>query len=308
MREKEMTELKGVLLLALALGVMLQVGCGRGEDRYVATGAFEAHEVLVSSETNGRVVSWRGREGREVEAGEVVGEIDSTQLYLQKLVLQRNAQGVRFAETDVTTQTAALEQQLTKLRSERERTLRLVMASAANQKQLDDVDAQIAIVESQKLALQTQVEQGNKRVGAQSSALEVQVAQLEDALSKCVVRSPIRGVILQSFIERGELAVAGHPLFKVGQLDTMILRAYVPYSAVTQMRLGDSVSVYVDRGKGEMQRYAGAVNWISAKAEFTPKTVQTKDERENLMYAVKVSVVNAGQLKIGMYGEVRLAY
>lgn len=297
-----------MLLSLLVLSLQLLAGCGDGEERYVATGAFEAHEVLVSSEANGRVVSWSGREGREVEVGEVVGVIDSTQLYLQKLALQRNVQGVRLSATNVATQTAALEQQLTKLRSERERTQRLVDASAANQKQLDDIDAQIAIVESQKKALRTQVEQGNKRVGAESSALEIQVAQLENALSKCVVRSPISGVILQSFIECGELAVAGRPLFKVGRLDTMTLRAYVPYSAVTQMRLGDSVPVYVDRGRGEMDHYEGVVSWISSKAEFTPKTVQTKDERENLMYAVKVLVVNGGQLKIGMYGEIRLAY
>lgn len=303
-----MKESKGLLLTSFALGALLVIGCSGSEERYVATGAFEAHEVLVSSESNGRVVSWYGREGREVQAGEVIGVIDSTQLYLQKLALQRNVQGVRLSATDVATQTAALERQLSKLRSERERTQRLVKAEAANQKQLDDVDAQISIIESQKRALQTQVEQGNRRVGAESSALEIQVAQLEDALSKCVVRSPIHGVILQSFIERGELAVAGHPLFKVGQLDTMTLRAYVPYSAVTQMRLGDSVPVYVDRGEGEMKSYGGVVSWISSKAEFTPKTVQTKDERENLMYAVKVLVVNEGQLKIGMYGEVRLAY
>lgn len=303
-----MKESKGLLLILFVLSALIGVGCSGSEERYVATGAFEAHEVLVSSESNGRVVSWHGREGREVRAGEVIGVIDSTQLYLQKLALQRNVQGVRLSATDVATQTAALEQQLAKLRSERERTQRLVKAAAANQKQLDDVDAQIAIVESQKRALQTQVEQGNRRVGVESSALEIQVAQLEDALSKCVVRSPIHGVILQSFIERGELAVAGHPLFKVGQLDTMTLRAYLPYSAVTRMRLGDSVPVYVDRGKGGMKSYGGVVSWISSKAEFTPKTVQTKDERENLMYAVKVLVVNAGQLKIGMYGEVRLAY
>lgn len=307
MRAREMTEMKGWFVM-LTVGALLLLGCKDKEEHYVATGAFEADEVLVSAEANGRVLSWSGQEGYEVAAGEVVGVIDSTQLYLQKLSLLQNVRGVRLSATDVETQTAALEQQLTKLRSERERTLRLVQANAANQKQLDDVDAQIAIVESQKRAAQSQIAKGNSQVGAQSSALEIQVAQLEDAIAKCVLRSPIDGVILQSFIARGELAVAGRPLFKVGQLDTMTLRAYVPYSALTQMKLGDSVPVYVDRGKGEMASYGGVVRWISPKAEFTPKTVQTKDERENLMYAVKVVVANDGLLKIGMYGEVRLTY
>lgn len=307
MRAREMTEMKGWFVI-LTVGALLMLGCENSEEHYVATGAFEADEVLVSAEANGRVLSWSGQEGYEVAAGEVVGVIDSTQLYLQKLSLLQNVRGVRLSATDVATQTAALEQQLAKLRSERERTLRLVQANAANQKQLDDVDAQIAIVESQKRAAQSQIAKGNSQVGAQSSALEIQVAQLEDAIAKCVLRSPIDGVILQSFIARGELAVAGRPLFKVGQLDTMTLRAYVPYSALTQMKLGDSVQVYVDRGKGEMASYGGVVRWISPKAEFTPKTVQTKDERENLMYAVKVAVANDGLLKIGMYGEVRLTY
>lgn len=298
------------MLVVVAAALLLQLfGCGNGSEQYVATGAFEAREVLVSAESNGRVVFWRGVEGREVKAGEVLGVVDSTQLYLQKLSLQRNVQGVRLSATDMRAQTASLDQQLSKLRSERERTARLVRADAANQKQLDDVDAQIAIVESQRRALQLQIAQGNKQVGAQSSALEIQVAQLDDAISRCVLRSPIDGVVLQSYVEQGELAVIGHPLFKVGFLDTLTLRAYVPYSALTQMRLGDSVAVYVDRGKGAMARYDGVVRWISSRAEFTPKTVQTKDERENLMYAVKVAVPNvSGQLKIGMYGEVRLAY
>ena len=302
-----MQELRGGVVLAL-VGILVLGGCRAKVERYVATGAFEAHEVLVSSEANGRVVSWRGQEGVAVRAGEVVGVVDSTQLYLQMLSLRQRVQGTRLSTTDIVTQTEALEQQLAMLRSERERTLRLVESHAANQKQLDDLDAQLAIVSSQKRALQSKIAQGNRQVDAQSSALEIQVAQLEDAISKCVLRSPIDGVILQSFIDCGELAVAGHPLFTVGQLDTMTLRAYVPYSALTRMRLGDSVTVFVDRGKGEMAGYGGVVRWLSSRAEFTPKAVQTKDERENLMYAVKVSVPNDGLLKVGMYGEVRLAY
>ena len=302
-----MQELRGGGVLAL-VGMLVLGGCRATVDRYVATGAFEAHEVLVSAEANGRVVSWRGQEGVAVRAGEVVGVVDSTQLYLQMLSLRQRVQGTRLSTTDIVTQTEALEQQLAMLRSERERTLRLVESHAANQKQLDDLDAQLAIVSSQKRALQAKIAQGNRQVDAQSTALEIQVAQLEDAISKCVLRSPIDGVILQSFIDRGELAVAGHPLFTVGQLDTMTLRAYVPYSALTRMKLGDSVTVFVDRGKGEMAGYGGVVRWLSSRAEFTPKAVQTKDERENLMYAVKVSVPNDGLLKVGMYGEVRLAY
>lgn len=302
-----MQELRGGVVLAL-VGILALGGCRAKVERYVATGVFEAHEVLVSSEANGRVVSWRGQEGVAVRAGEVVGVVDSTQLYLQMLSLRQRVQGTRLSTTDIVTQTEALEQQLAMLRSERERTLRLVESHAANQKQLDDLDAQLAIVSSQKRALQAKIAQGNRQVDAQSTALEIQVAQLEDAISKCVLRSPIDGVILQSFIDRGELAVAGHPLFTVGQLDTMTLRAYVPYSALTRMKLGDSVTVFVDRGKGEMAGYGGVVRWLSSRAEFTPKAVQTKDERENLMYAVKVSVPNDGLLKVGMYGEVRLAY
>lgn len=290
------------------IGLLLLTACSGGEESFIATGSFEAQTVLVSSEANGRILWWAAKEGQTVEEGQILGAVDSTQLYLEKLTLLANADAVRAASPNVEKQTAALDKQLDKLRQERVRTERLLAAQVANQKQLDDIDAQIGVIESQRAALQSQLTKNVVQLSAQSSAMDIQVAKVQYQLDRCQLRSPIAGTILQSYVSEGELAAMGYPLFKVARMDTMQLRAYVPYPALTHMKLGDTVNVQVDRGTGKMARYQGQLQWISESAEFTPKTVQTKSERDNLMYAVKVAVPNDGYIKVGMYGELHLTY
>jgi hypothetical protein len=295
----------GRIIVFAILFVLLLVSCNDQGGKRVASGLFEGREVLVSSESSGRLVWWCAREGEEMKRGRKVGQVDSTYLYLQLKLLEAKLRGVEASSPDILRQTAALRNQLDKLQQERERTARLLEAKAANQKQLDDIEAQMKMVESQKEALTSLLGKANLQVDAEREALEIQMQLVKEQLSKCQIRCPIDGVILQSYVDQGELAGQGMPLFQMVNLDTLQLRAYLSAEMLHTVELGQQVDVYADAPNHTMQCYPGRISWISPKAEFTPKTVQTKDERENLVYAVKVEVPNNGQLKIGMYGEIR---
>ena len=291
-----------IVTVLMVAGLM---ACSGMQRDYDATGSFEATEIIVSSEAAGKILALDLVEGQVLEAGVEVGLVDSTQLYLQKMSLLANAQGVRIQRPNIDTQTAAVQEQIQTLERERERTQKLIAANAANQKQLDDIEAQIEVLQRQLSAQTSTLQKSSAHISAQSSALEIQVAQLEDRIDKCRIVSPISGTVLNKYAEAGELANMGTPLFKVAALDEMVMRAYVTQDQLTQVKLGDEVTVMVDAGDGQMRDYVGKVSWISDKAEFTPKTIQTKNERANLVYAMKVAVANDGYLKIGMYGEVR---
>lgn len=293
---------KGLFIIALAI---LVAGCKSGNDGLVGSGSFEATEVLVSSEANGRVLAWDIEEGSVLKAGQQVGLIDTTQLYLQKEALLRSGKGVRAARPNVTTQTKAIEVQLEDLRAQKARTARLLEAGVATRKQLDDIETGIAALESQLAASRSTLSNSNAQISAQSSAIDVQVAQVDDLIARSVVRSPIDGTVTATYINRGELAGQGRPLFRVANLSEMYLRAYVQGDKLGKLKLGDTLEVQVDGAEGEKRLYDGIITWISNVAEFTPKTVQTEDERSNLVYAIKVKVANDGYLRIGMYGEVK---
>lgn len=293
---------KGLFIIALAI---LVAGCKSGNDGLVGSGSFEATEVLVSSEANGRVLAWDIEEGSVLKAGQQVGLIDTTQLYLQKEALLRSGKGVRAARPNVTTQTKAIEVQLEDLRAQKVRTARLLEAGVATRKQLDDIETGIAALESQLAASRSTLSNSNAQISAQSSAIDVQVSQVDDLIARSVVRSPIDGTVTATYINRGELAGQGRPLFRVANLSEMYLRAYVQGDKLGKLKLGDTLEVQVDGAEGEKRLYDGVITWISNVAEFTPKTVQTEDERSNLVYAIKVKVANDGYLRIGMYGEVK---
>lgn len=279
--------------------------CDGGEAAFDATGSFEATEIIVSSQANGLILELNAEEGRQLQEGELVGLIDSTQLYLQKLSLLSSARGVRAQQPDIRKQTAAIQEQINTLEREQERVERLIESNAANQKQLDDIVAQLEVLRSELDAHQTVLRQSSVQVSAQSSTLEIQIAQLEDQLEKTKVKVPISGTVLNKYAEAGELAGMGTPLFKIADTERMFLRAYVTNDQLAKVKLGDEVTVRVDDGEGGARTYSGQISWISDKSEFTPKTIQTKNERANLVYAMKVSVQNDGYLKIGMYGEVK---
>lgn len=299
---KRMTKIGigGVALLMLS-------ACGSGTPTYDATGTFEATEVIISAEAAGKLLQLNVEEGSSLKVGEEVGLIDTVQLYLRKLQLEASMKSVESQRPDLAKQIAATKQQIVTAQQEKKRVESLLSAGAANRKQLDDWDNQIALLERQLTAQVSSLKNSTNSLTEQGNSVAIQVAQVADQLNKCHIQSPINGTVLAKYAEAGELAAVGKPLFKVGELDRMHLRAYITSEQLAQVKLGDKVTVYSDYGNSEQKAYPGEVTWISDRSEFTPKTILTKNERANLVYAVKIAVKNDGTLKIGMYGGVVLS-
>ena len=286
------------------MAVWMLSACGNGTPDYDATGTFEATEVIVSAEAAGKLLQLEVEEGTRLKAGEEVGLVDTVQLYLKKLQLEASMKSVESQRPDLAKQIAATKQQITTAQREKKRVENLLAAGAANQKQLDDWDAQVTLLQRQLIAQESSLMKSTNSLTEQGNSVSIQVAQVEDQLSKCHIQSPIEGTVLAKYAEAGELASVGKPLFKVGEVDRMYLRAYVTSEQLSQVKLGDKVTVYSDYGNSEQKAYPGVVTWISDRSEFTPKTILTKNERANLVYTVKIAVKNDGSLKIGMYGGV----
>lgn len=289
-------------LLALALAM---TACGNGNKAYDASGVFESTEVTVSAEGNGKIMNLDIQEGDRLEAEAVVGCIDTVQLFLSKVQLEASRRAVGSGRLNISRQIAALESQIVKQRQELDRFTKLEQAGASNRKQVEDIQAQLDILERQLAAQKESLQNANSNVSGQADAIEAQIAQLEDRIRKCVITSPVSGTVLAKYSEAGELAVQGRALFKVADLENIRLRAYITADQLTNIKLGQAVKVYADQGTSGRKEYAGTLVWISDKAEFTPKTIQTRDERANLVYAVKIAVKNDGLIKLGMYGEVK---
>jgi len=298
-----MKTIKNIVYVSI---ILLLTACGKGNGDYDASGVFETTEVIVSAEANGKIMRLNFIEGQQVEQGKALGYIDTVQLYLKKMQLLTNTSAIKSGRVDIPRQIAAIKQQIATQKNEQKRFGNLVKANAANQKQLDDINAQILVLERQLTAQTELLENSNKNISEQSSGLSVQVAQINDQIQKSIISSPINGTILSKYAEQGELATQGRALFKVADIEHMFLRAYITASQLTQVKIGQAVKVYADFGEKEMKEYSGTITWISDKSEFTPKTIQTRDERANLVYAVKVAVKNDGYLKYGMYGELKL--
>jgi HlyD family secretion protein len=293
-------------LPVLACFVLLFTVCSPTNKNYDASGMFEATEVIVSAETTGKILTLSIIEGQKVNALELLGLIDTTQLYLQKVQLLQSKKQVGARKQDVNTQLASLEEQLAYQQREKIRVEKLIAAKAGNTKLLDDINAQIAIIEKQIAAAKDNMLKNNQGVSDNAGLVDAQIAAINDMLSKASIKSPIAGTVLVKFAEAGEVTAMGRPLFKVADLERLYLRAYITSAQLTQVKLQQPVKVYSDFGVKERREYEGIISWISAEAEFTPKTIQTKDERANLVYAIKILVKNDGYLKIGMYGEARL--
>ncbi len=292
------------------LGMITLLGlssCGDSEKAYDATGTFEATEVTVSAEQNGTLLRFDIHEGDNLQAGSQVGLIDTVQLYLKARQMGITKLVYAAQRPDVAKQVAATRQQLDKAREEYNRFSALVAEGAANRKSQDDARSQVKVLERQLEALQSQLETTTHSLDAQMSTADVQRMQVADQLRKCHITSPIGGTVLEKYAECGEFATVGKPLFKVADISRIYLRAYVTSAQLKGVKIGQRVKVYADYG-GESNRkeYEGRITWVSAKAEFTPKTILTDDERADLVYAVKIAVKNDGLLKIGMYGEVKL--
>lgn len=294
-------------LLGLCSLLALFSACGNGAPKYDATGTFETTEVLVSAEASGRLLYFDIEEGMLLKAGEEVGVVDTVQLYLKKLQLEASLKSVEEQRPDILKQVAATKEQISAAQRERNRVANLLKVGAANQKQLDDAEDQLEVLRKQLVAQNSTLSNSHQSLTWQSSSVGIQVAQVEDQLKKCHITSPITGTVLARYAEAGELTAMGTPLFKVADTEQMYLRAYITSEQLSQVKLGQKVTVFSDYGTDEHKQYPGVVTWISDTSEFTPKTILTKNERANLVYAVKIAVHNDGLLKIGMYGGVEFS-
>lgn len=292
-------------LLGLALAAIALVSCGSNEKETDATGIFEATEVTVSAEQNGALLRLDLNEGDRIAQGAQVGLIDTVQLYLKARQIGATRLVYASQRPDTEKQMAATRQQLAKAREEYNRFAGLVKEGAANRKSLDDARSQVQVLERQLEALHSSLNTSTSSLNAQMGTADIQKLQVADQLRKCHVVSPISGTVLEKYMEQGEFAVTGKPIFKIADTDHMFLRAYITSSQLKSVKIGQSVKVFADYGGNEKTSYDGKVTWISQKSEFTPKTVLTDDERANLVYAVKIAVKSDGYIKIGMYGEAK---
>ena len=270
---------------------LLTAACGRSGD-FDATGTFEATEVVVSAEAAGRILRFDAEEGDVLEAGRQVGAIDTVQLYLQKLQLERQRASVVSNRPDIAKQAASLREQIAKQQTERRRVENLLRDGAATTKQLDDIDAQIKVLNGQLEAQLSTLRNNAASIDENSSSIDLQIARIEDQLAKCRIASPVAGTVLAKYSEAGELASVGRPLMKVADLDRIYLRAYFTSDQLAGLKLGQEVIVTADFGGDSRIDYPGRIVWIASESEFTPKTIQTRDSRANLVYAAKIAVEN----------------
>lgn len=295
-----MKKILGIILICITI-----YSCGNNNNKFDASGTFESTEIIISSESMGKILNLSIEEGDKINKNEIVGIIDSVQLHLKKMQLIKNMQSVISRSPKISTQLAILKEELKKQIKEQKRLKRLAKANAASEKQIDDISASVLILKSKIKALKSTLNNNVNSINAQSSAIEIQIAQIEDQLSKCYIKSPINGSILAKYSQEGEFARVGKPLFKIANLDEVFLKAYINSGQLLNLKLGQSVKVFANFGGDKQREYKGHISWISNKSEFTPKSIQTQDERENLVYAIKVKIKNDGYIKLGMYGEVK---
>lgn len=293
------------LQILLAVVAVLCSSCS-GKTEFDACGNFEADEILVSSQGTGQLMWSDIQEGMTVTAGNTLGIIDTVQLYLQKAQLESQLKSVMSSRPDVESQVASLRSQIANLKSEKSRLERLVAKGAAPTKQVDDIKAQIVILESQLDAQLSALSKNTSAVEFNANAISAQIDMIEDKISKCHIVSPVNGTVIAKYIHAGELVGMGTPIMKVADLENMFLRAYFTSDQLGSIVLGDKVTVTADFGGEQQFQYEGKIVWISSESEFTPKSIQTRNTRANLVYAVKIAVRNDGKLKIGTYGEVNI--
>lgn len=295
--------------LYLGFGIsllMLFTACNNNKFEYDASGIFEATEIIVSAQTTGTINEFNITEGNELKANDYIGYIDTLQLHLQKQQLQTVSKAVDSKRPDIGVQIAAVKSQISNAQKDKERVQNMFNDGAATQKQLDDVNTQLKVLQDQLNAQLNSLSTSTNSIDKESASYQVQVLQIDDQLAKSYLRSPITGTILNKYAEQYELATPGKPLYKIADTKMLFLRAYVVYDQLAKLKLGEEVDVYITDQNGEQKAVKGTISWISDKAEFTPKTIQTVDERQNLVYALKIAVPNTdGLIKIGMYGDVK---
>ena len=283
----------------------LMVSCSNTPD-FDATGIFEATTVTVSAETSGRILSMDIAEGDSLKVGETIAVVDTTMLVLQQKQLSSQKLSVENTSPDITVQAAALRTQIRHQQHECERLNRLLADGATTRKQYDDAEAQLTMLKGQLDALLSSLSNSRSSISDNAVAIQYQKMQLEEQIAKSTLISPLAGVVLEKYAEPGEYAMPGRKMCKIANFNEIYLRSYFTVSQLANIRIGQKVTVIADFGNNETYEYPGTITWIAQESEFTPKSIQTKDSRANLVYAVKVAVKNDGRLKLGQYGEVRL--
>jgi len=305
--------------ITLLLSSILVASCGNGSGNYDASGTFEAEEVIVSAETAGRITAFDAEEGVALQPGQIAVRIDTLPLSLQAKQVDATIASLNERTGSETPLVNTLRQQMqvqstqiASLEREQQRIKKLVEADAATSKQLDDITTQLNVAKEQRTLTQKQLDQEtanlnlrNRSVLSEKEPLSVRKEQILDQMDRSMVKNPVNGTVLTSYTEVGEVTAPGKALYKIANLDSMVLRAYITGDQLASVKPGQTVKVLVDKNEDDYITYNGVVSWISDKAEFTPKTIQTKDERANLVYAMKIRVRNNGAIKIGMYGEVQ---
>ena len=313
--------MKNLLFGLTAITSLLFISCNTSESQFDASGTFEADETIVSSEMPGKILSFNVEEGMQIQKDSIVGSVDATNIDLQQQQVEASINALNEKTADVNPQVELLQNQLAVQQSqldnlihERTRIENLLKSDAATPKQLDDINSQIDVVKKSMTVTQQQINvkkndiaTQNRSILSEAEPLKKRVAQLEDQQQRANIVNPVSGTVITKYAEAGEITSSGKALYKIADLSELNLRAYVTGVQLPAIKIGQQVKVMIDQGEKKYKEYAGSIIWISDKAEFTPKTIQTKEERANLVYAIKVKVKNDGYLKIGMYGEVKLS-
>lgn len=273
--------------------------CNNGGQISDAYGNFEATEIIVSAQANGELINVNLEEGDVLKGRQIVGLIDSTDLYLRKKLLAQQIQTIKSQLVSINSEIDVQKQQLENNMISQKRIESLYSQGAATKKQLDDINGLVDVNRKMIISIKSK----KQSILDQIEGVRIQIEQIEESISKCVITNPVSGTVLVKYAEKGELAAMGKPLYKVADVENIKLKVYVSGSQLPKIKLGDEVEVLYDKNKNANNKTKGKVIWISNTAEFTPKTIQTKEERVNLVYAVKVLVKNDGSIKIGMPGE-----
>lgn len=295
-------------LLLTIVSALVFTSCSDSESEYDASGTFEATEIIVSSEANGKIISLDIMEGDNIKENASYGLVDTVILDLQRQQIRASINATLKRIVNLKTQVAPIEDQIATQQREKVRVTNLIAAKAANTKQLDDVNSAITLFKSQLDATTAEIQRGNRVIKSEVIALETQIALIDDMIERCIISSPLNGVVLAKYAEQGEITAIGKPLFKVADIENMQIRAYITAGQLASIKLGQKATLYPDSGNNKDSEpliYEGVITWISDEAEFTPKTIQPKDERANLVYAIKVSFINDGFVKMGMYGDIK---
>lgn len=285
--------------------LLLTTACTNKDSEFDATGNFEADEIIISAEASGKIIQLDVEEGSKLVTQARIGLIDTTQLFLRKKQLEYSIRAIQAKQPNEAVQLAAITEQIETAKREKKRVENLLKDDAATQKQLDDLNAQLDLLQRNYDALQSTLSITRQSLQSETLPLKAQLEQVQDQINKSKIVNPINGTVLTLYAKENEVVNVGKALYKVADLNTIILRVYISGNQLSLVKLGQSVKVFVDAPENEYKEYTGTISWVSDKAEFTPKTIQTKEERANLVYAVKINVKNDGYLKLGMYGEVK---